>query len=49
MDVGTQYGMGAATDVDAEYNNTIEDFIAAHAAQQAMMMNKSSGIPGIQQ
>ena len=30
MSSGTQYGIGALTDIDAEYDNTIEDFAVQH-------------------
>ena len=48
MGNGAQYGMVTATNIDAEYDNTVEDFAAAHTAHQVTMVNISAGIPSIQ-
>ena len=47
MGSSTKYNMGAVTNVYAEYENTVKDFSANNAAQQATMMNMPLGIPSI--
>ena len=41
--------MGATTNVNAKYNDTVEDFFTAYVTQHATMMHMLSGIPVTQQ